>query len=494
MNKLSINLDQKKEKINKNIYGHFAEHLGRCIYEGFWVGEDSEIPNQNGIRTDVVEALKKIEIPVLRWPGGCFADEYHWKDGIGPREDRVKMVNTHWGGVTENNHFGTHEFMQLCELLDAEPYISGNVGSGTIREMQEWVDYITFAGESPMADWRKENGREEPWPLKYFGVGNENWGCGGNMRPEYYADQYRNYQTYVRDHGDNEIFKIACGANVDDYNWTEVLMKNAARQMDGLSLHYYTIPGEFWEGKGSSTDFKEDEWFITLKKALKMDELISKHGTIMDQYDPEKRIAMIVDEWGAWYDVEPGTNPGFLYQQNTLRDALIAGITLNIFNQHADRVKMANIAQTANVLQAMVLTDGADMILTPSYHVFEMYKVHQDAELLHIDLNSENYKYEEQEIPALNASASVNENGEVNITVCNLNPEKDIHLESKLFAQNFDLSEITGRVLTADKLNAHNSFDNPDNVEPAVLEDLELDSNNLKVTLPAASVTLITLK
>ncbi len=493
MNRLNINLDVKKEKINKNIYGHFAEHLGRCIYEGFWVGEDSEIPNQDGIRTDVVEALKKIDIPVLRWPGGCFADEYHWKDGIGPREDRVKMVNTHWGGVTENNHFGTHEFMQLCDLLDAEPYISGNVGSGTIKEMQEWVDYITFAGESPMADWRKENGREEPWHLKYFGVGNENWGCGGNMRPEYYADQYRNYQTYVRDYGDNEIFKIACGANVDDYNWTEVLMENAARQMDGLSLHYYTIPGDFWEGKGSATDFEEDEWFITLKKALKMDELINKHGTIMDHYDPEKRIAMIVDEWGAWYDVEPETNPGFLYQQNTLRDALIAGITLNIFNQHADRVKMANIAQTANVLQSMVLTDGADMILTPTYHVFEMYKVHQDAELLEFNLKSESYKYGDQEIPALNASASVNDKGEVNITICNLSADKEIELNSNLFTDKLELTDVKARVLTSDKLNAHNSFDNPENIKPAELEAVKLDNNKLDITLPAASVTLVTL-
>ena len=493
MNKLSINLDVKKEKINKNIYGHFAEHLGRCIYEGFWVGEDSEIPNQDGIRTDVVEALKKIDIPVLRWPGGCFADEYHWKDGIGPREDRVKMVNTHWGGVTENNHFGTHEFMQLCDLLDAEPYISGNVGSGTIKEMQEWVDYITFDGESPMAEWRKENGREEPWHLKYFGVGNENWGCGGNMRPEYYADQYHNYQTYVRDYGDNEIFKIACGANVDDYNWTEVLMENAARQMDGLSLHYYTIPGDFWEGKGSATDFEEDEWFITLKKALKMDELINKHGTIMDHYDPEKRIAMIVDEWGAWYDVEPGTNPGFLYQQNTLRDALIAGITLNIFNQHADRVKMANIAQTANVLQSMVLTDGADLILPPSYHAFEMYEIHQDAELLEFDLKSQRYKYEDEEIPALNASASVNDKGEVNITICNLSADKEIELNSNLFADKFELTDVKARVLTADKLNAHNSFDNPENIKPAELEAVELDNNKLDITLPAASVTLVTL-
>lgn len=266
-NKAVINADVGQGTINKNIYGHFAEHLGRCIYEGIWVGEDSSIPNTNGIRKDVVEALKNIKIPVLRWPGGCFADEYHWKDGIGPRENRKRMVNTHWGGVIENNHFGTHEFMMLCDMLETEPYICGNVGSGTVQEMSEWVEYMTFDGESPMANLRKENGKDEPWPLKYFGVGNENWGCGGNMRPQYYADLYRRFQTYVRNYGDNKIYRIAGGPNVDDYNWTEVLMREAANMMDGLSLHYYTMPGEFWTGKGSATNFPEAEWDITLQRA-----------------------------------------------------------------------------------------------------------------------------------------------------------------------------------------------------------------------------------
>ncbi|NAP01526.1 alpha-N-arabinofuranosidase, partial [Halomonas sp. MG34] len=329
MNNIIINTDVGEGTINKNIYGHFAEHLGRCIYEGIWVGEDSSISNTKGIRNDVMQALKNIDIPVLRWPGGCFADEYHWKDGVGPAENRKRMVNTHWGGVVENNHFGTHEFMLLCELLGTEPYICGNVGSGSVQEMSEWVEYMTFDGESPMANWRKENGQKEPWKLKYFGVGNENWGCGGNMRPEYYADLYRQYQTYCRNYGENTLYKIAGGANVDDFNWTEVLMREAAPLMDGLSLHYYVHPGGF-ENKGSAVDFTEDEWDITMKKALFIEELIMKHGTIMDKYDPEKRIGMIIDEWGTWFDVEKGTNPGFLYQQNTIRDAIVAGVSLNI--------------------------------------------------------------------------------------------------------------------------------------------------------------------
>ena len=345
MAKYVINTENKKSKINKEIYGHFSEHLGRCIYEGLYVGENSDIPNTNGMRNDVVEALKEMKIPVLRWPGGCFADEYHWRDGVGPKETRKKMINTHWGGVVEDNSFGTHEFFELCRQLGCKAYINGNVGSGTVQEMSEWVEYMTFEGVSPMADMRKENGHEDAWTVDYFGVGNENWGCGGNMTPEYYGNLYRRYQTYVREYNhDKKIFKVACGPNVDDYEWTEGVMKTCFRHcppqahgfMDGLSLHYYTHP-EGWEIKGSATDFDEKAWYKTLAKTLYMETLINRHGAIMDQYDPEKQVGLIVDEWGTWFAVEPGTNPGFLYQQNTMRDALVAGINLNIFNKHSDR-------------------------------------------------------------------------------------------------------------------------------------------------------------
>jgi len=490
MTKIVINFDVVKGKINKNVYGHFAEHLGRCIYDGFWVEKDSEIPNIDGIRKDVVEALKKIKIPVLRWPGGCFADEYHWKDGIGPYESRPKMINVHWGGVTENNHFGTHEFFELCDLLNAEPYICGNVGSGTVQEMREWIEYMTFDGESPMANLRSANGRKEPWKLKYFGVGNESWGCGGNMRPEYYVDLYRRYSTYVRNFSGNRIFKIASGPNVDDYNWTEVLMREAGRLMDGLSLHYYTIPGDFWKGKGSATNFDEKEWYITMRKALYMDELITRHSTIMDKYDPEKRVALVVDEWGTWYDVEPGTNPGFLYQQNTMRDALVAGIHFNIFHKHCDRVKMANIAQTINVLQAVILTDGAKMVLTPTYHVFDMYKVHQDAELLDFNIDTPEYKLNSEEgIPQVIATATVDSSRKVHISLCNLNPRESVTVECELRGAN--VSKVTGTILTADEMNAHNTFDNPDNVVPEDFNEAKIIDNKLIISMPKMSIVTL---
>ncbi|MGM0878064.1 MAG: alpha-N-arabinofuranosidase [Bacillota bacterium] len=494
-NSIIVNTDIEKGTINKNIYGHFAEHLGRCIYEGIWVGEDSSIPNTKGIRNDVLEALKQINIPVLRWPGGCFADEYHWKDGIGPKEQRKRMVNTHWGGVVENNHFGTHEFMLLCELLECEPYICGNVGSGTVQEMSEWVEYMTFNGESPMANWRQENGRDKPWDLTYFGIGNENWGCGGNMRPEYYADLYRQFQTYVRNYGDNKIYKIAGGANVDDFNWTEVLMRDAGRFMDGLSLHYYTIPGDFWLGKGSATDFSEDEWFVTMKKALHMEELVKKHGTIMDKYDPEKRVGMIVDEWGTWFDVEPGTNPGFLYQQNTIRDALVAGITLNIFNNYCDRVQMANIAQTVNVLQAMVLTEGEKMILTPTYHVFDMYKVHQDAICLSVDSPSGGYESNGVTLPSINVSASKNKVGDVNISLCNLNnhDSTNVTIEVRGLTSN-KVSNVKGQILSSSHMNEHNTFENSTALQPTSFEDVTIEDNKLTIEVPPMSVLLLTVQ
>ncbi|MCU9615117.1 alpha-N-arabinofuranosidase [Caldibacillus lycopersici] len=493
-NQIIINTDIEKSKISKHIYGHFAEHLGRGIYEGIWVGEDSTIPNTNGIRSDVLKALKNINVPVLRWPGGCFADEYHWKDGIGPRESRKKMVNTHWGGVVENNHFGTHEFMMLCELLGCEPYICGNVGSGTVQEMSEWVEYMTFDGESPMANLRKGNGREEPWKLKYFGVGNENWGCGGNMRPEYYADLYRRYQTYVRNYTDNRIYKIAGGANVDDYNWTEVLMKNAHWLMDGISLHYYTIPGDFWKGKGSSLNFTDNEWFITLKKALFMDELIRRHGTIMDKYDPEKRIGLIIDEWGTWFDPEPGTNPGFLYQQNTIRDALVAAIHFNIFHEHSDRVHMTNIAQTINVLQAMILTEGEKMILTPTYHVFEMFKVNQDASLLAVECNLENYQLEDDVLPKVSVSSSKDGEGKVYVNLANLDHTSPTELSIELRGISLEETTITGRILTANTTNAHNTFEQPNNVKPTVFASFTVANNQLSVKLPPMSVVVLSLE
>ncbi|MGF7045608.1 alpha-N-arabinofuranosidase [Paenibacillus sp. DS2015] len=489
---IHINVDQSKGIINKNIYGHFAEHLGRCIYEGIWVGEDSPIANTNGIRTDVLEALKDLQIPVLRWPGGCFADEYHWKDGIGPSEQRKRMINTHWGGMVENNHFGTHEFLMLCEMLECEPYVNGNVGSGTVQEMQEWVEYMTFDGESPMANLRKENGRDKPWKVTYFGVGNESWGCGGNMRPEYYADLYRRYQTYVRNYGENQIYKIACGANVSDYHWTETLMKNAGQWMDGLSLHNYTF-AHSWEEKGNATSFPENEWFLILKNALIMDDLITRHSAIMDQYDPNKRIGLIVDEWGTWFNVEPGTNPGFLYQQNTIRDAMVAGLILNIFHNHSDRVQMANIAQTVNVLQAMILTEGDRMLLTPTYHVFNMFKVHQDATSLPLFIDSDTYQYNGESIAQVSASASRATDGKLHISLCNVshNEEADLCISLSGLVDSTHIRTIQGTILSGNQIDAHNTFDQPETLAPASFDGASLHEDQLKVKIPPMSVVVI---
>lgn len=489
MNRLVVNANAPAGTIHKNIYGHFAEHLGRCIYEGFWVGEDSPIPNTRGIRNDVVAAMAHLRPPVLRWPGGCFADEYHWMDGIGPRAQRPAMVNTHWGGVVENNHFGTHEFFDLCEMLGAEPYICGNVGSGTVQEMQQWVEYATFDGTSPMADLRRRNGRAEPWKLPFFGVGNENWGCGGHMRPEYYADLYRRYQTYVRQLSGNRIQKIACGPNVADYRWTEVLMREATPMLGGLSLHYYTHVGPRPLSR-SATEFGEAEWFSVLRNTLRMDELLTKHGEIMDRFDPQRRVSLVVDEWGTWYDVEPGTNPGFLYQQNTLRDALVAALNFHIFHSHCDRVRMANIAQTVNVLQAMVLTDGSRMIFTPTYHVFEMYKVHQNATRLPVELESARYEFGAEGIPAVSASASVDAEGVVHLSLCNCHPQAAVDVECELRGRTAE--QVSGRVLTAPAMNAHNAFDAPQAVSPVDFQGMERRGGSaLRVQLPPMSVVVL---
>ena len=486
---VAIKNDENAPVINRNIYGHFAEHLGRCIYGGLYVGEDSEIPNIDGVRTDLIEALKDLQIPILRWPGGCFADTYHWKDGIGPLEDRPTIVNQWWGGTTEDNSFGTHNFLNLCEELGAEPYLAANIGSGTVKEFADWIQYVNHDGTSPMADLRKENGREKPWAVKYWGVGNEMWGCGGNMTPEYYANLYRQYATFMTS-WDNEtgLYRIASGANVDDYHWTEVLMRDVPNHLiEGVALHSYSFVE--WGDKGDAVDYNEAQYFSTMQTALKMEELVTKHSEIMDKYDPKGEIDLIVDAWGGWYDVQEGTNPGFLYQQNTMRDAMIAGVSLNIFNNHSKRVKMANLAQTVNVLQAVALTDGAKMLLTPTYHVMEMYKVHQDAQLLPVEFDSPEYTFEGESLPAVSVSASKDSTGVVHISAVNIDSEKENEVEFDL--SGFDIDDFNAEILVSEELQDHNTFDEPKKITPSEFKDFKFKKGTLKMTLPPFSVVVL---
>lgn len=484
MNKAVVDIRKKGGQISKYIYGHFAEHLGRCIYDGMWVGKDSKVPNSNGIRLDVVEALKNLNIPVLRWPGGCFADEYHWKDGIGPERNRKRQVNTHWGMVTETNAFGTHEFMELCDMIGCEPYIAGNLGSGTIKDMQDWVDYLSCEKGTAMSELREQNGREKPWRLPFFGIGNESWSCGGNMTPEYYSDLYKRYQTFVKNYPGNHVRKIACGANDNDYNWTEVVMKRAASFMWGLSLHYYTKVNNNFSEMGYSHKFNEDEWYNIIKYSYQMDEYIKGHSEIMDKYDPEKKVAMVVDEWGTWYKALAGTNKRFLHQQNTIRDAVSAAIHFNTFHKYNDRVKMANLAQTVNVLQAVLLTYDDVMIKTPTYHVFDLYKCHMDSTYIDVSVDSGLYRG----LPETDTTASINEEtGTIFVSVCNSNPEIEAEYNVDLLGLNREAS-VCCRILTGSEITSHNTPEEPDKVSIAEFTNFCVEENRISCKLPPRCV------
>jgi alpha-L-arabinofuranosidase len=492
-NVIAINAQDAKYIINKNIYGHFAEHLGSCIYDGFYVGDTNTIiPNTNGVRNDIIEALKKLKVGTLRWPGGCFADTYHWKDGVGQKNKRPAIVNRWWGGLTEDNSFGTHDFLNMCELINAEPYLAGNIGSGTVQELIDWVQYANSDTKNPMSDWRKINGRQKPWNVKYWGVGNEAWGCGGNMVPEYYANEYRKYATFMTDWTNTDkLFRIASGSNGSDYHWTETVMKNIPQNMvEGVALHHYSVID--WGAKGPSTNFSEQQYFTIMKRALLMDSLVIKHSAIMDKYDPKKKVALIVDEWGGWYDVEPGTNPGFLFQQNTMRDAMIAGVTLNIFHNHCDRVRMANLAQAVNVLQAVILTNKEKMILTPTYHVMEMYNVHQNATMLPIQIKTNEYVLGNDKLPAVSVSASKDSNGVTHISLVNIDAAKTQDISITVNGLNY--KSLAGKILNSKKLQGYNSFNNPTVITPAAFNGAKLTANNLLVKLPPFSVVVLSLK
>ncbi|MBS1524856.1 MAG: alpha-N-arabinofuranosidase [Bacteroidetes bacterium] len=459
--------DSSGVTISKYIYGQFAEHLGRGIYDGFY--------RDGHIRTDIVNALREIKVPDLRWPGGCFADQYHWRDGIGPKEERPKTVNTTWGMVTEDNSFGTNEFMELCKEIGCEPYIAGNVGTGSPQEMKDWITYLNY---------------DHHYHVSLWGVGNESWGCGGNMTPEYYANLYNHFAAFLPDYPGSHLKKVISGANGDDYHWTEVMMKQVGPDNAwGLSLHYYTFPTGKWKPRGSATHFSEQEYVHTLVEAENIDTIIAHHERIMDRYDPQKKLALMIDEWGVWTDVEPGT-PGYaMYQQNSLRDALAAATTLNIFNNRADRVRGANLAQAVNVIQSLILTKGDKMIRTPTYWVFDLYKDHQDAKLLPVQVQSPLYNYGKDTVKAVNLSASIKD-GLTHVTLVNLDAHQSIRVNAQIKAQ----GQLSGQILTSKHFTDINTFGHPETVKIVRFTDAKLNNNELTANLPPISVVELTIK
>ncbi|WP_458232360.1 alpha-N-arabinofuranosidase [Roseateles sp. P5_E8] len=496
---LVVEADKPGPRIDPNIYGQFVEHLGRGVHEGIWVGEGSPIPNVRGIRSDVVAALKRIKVPVVRWPGGCFAELYHWRDGIGPREQRPRGVNAAWGDEPETNAFGSHEFMDLIEQIGAKPFLSVNLASGSPAEAQSWLHYLTDPASSGAGAERARNGRKEPYNIPYIGIGNENWGCGGNMTAEYYADQYRQYLSVLRPFGT----LIATDANADDYAWTETVLKralfrhsqstplawiNKTPQLSMMSLHFYTFAGDDWGNKSPALGFTELDWARSLLRTQKMDELITRHTAIMDRHDPERRVGLAVSEWGTWW-AEDKTRPSNLYQVGTLRDAVIAGLTLNIFQDHAERVRMANLAQMVNVLQSLVLTKGEKMIVTPTYHVFDLYQGHQGAMRLPVSVSVPSYRVGDVDLPSLSVSASRSEGGKLTLSIVNLRASDDIRLAVELQGASF--RSVRGRTVTAGSLDAHPGFEGPDPLQPRPLSGISLRPGRLEATVPSRSVSVI---
>jgi len=487
-----VNADLGTTTISRHIYGQFGEDLGRLIYDGFWTKTDS---GPWHLRDDVIESLRRIRVPNLRWPGGCFSEYYHWRDGIGPVRDRRPMAVVIRGGVVEDNSFGTHEYLELVQRLGADAFIVGNVGGGAVEEMTEWWQYLT-APAGPLADERARNGHPAPFTVPFWGVGNENWGCGGDMSAQTYAAVYRRYAEFLRTSGNTRAFRIAAGGNgtgeeAEALDWMETMMREAGPAMDGLDLHYYTVVGP-WAHKGSATDFGEREWFTAMQRTERMDTLIARSSTIMDRYDPQKRVWLIIGEWGMWHDPEPGTNPRFYQQQNTMRDAVVAGLHLNIFNSHADRVRMANLAQAVNVLQSVILTHGDTMIVTPTYWVFDLYKVHQDATLLPLDIKSDAYTFDGQSVPAVSASASKDRDGRIHISLVNLDPNRGRTVRVEIRGQ--QVSSVSGRILTAATMQAHNTFDQPDAVQLVDFREGRLSRGILTLDLPSKSVVVVELR
>jgi len=492
MVKVTVCLDEPIARISRNIYGHFAEHLGTCIYEGIWVGEDSIIPNTGGIRNDVVAALKRINPAILRWPGGNFADDYHWQDGVGPRAARPRRLNLWWDSE-EPNHFGTHEFIQFCRLVGAEPYLCGNVGSSYPRELRDWVEYCNYDGGTSLAQQRAANGSSEPFRVRYWGVGNENWAAGGSFEADDYAIEYKRFATYLRDFGGTPLFLVACGAYGTETSWTRGFFEKMSRtpfggvpRLHGFGVHYYCGTA------GSATEYTEQEWYQLLSAGLKVEDVIKVHRAAMDSYDPQRKIGLVIDEWGTWHPPAEGRNKAHLWQQNTMRDALVAALTLDVFNRHADKVVMANIAQTVNVLQALVLTDGPRMLTTPTYHVYDLYQGHQEGDSVRLLCDAPEISFNDKQatqakLPGVSGSASI-KNGMVTISLVNTSATdaQDAVVQLRGGA----CAGVAARLLSAAEMHTVNTFEEPETITPQSTT-VRISGGELHLSLPAASVTVL---
>jgi alpha-N-arabinofuranosidase len=496
--RLEVAANRPGPKISRDIFGQFAEHLGTGIYGGIWVGPDSPIPNVRGIRSDVVAALRAIRVPNVRWPGGCFGDNYHWRNGIGPPAKRPATLNPDWGGVIEPNSFGTEEYFDFLDQIGANAFVSENVGSGSVEEAADWFEYMTSDKPAALARERAANGHPAPYRIKYLGLGNESWGCGGAMSPEHYVEEMKRFARFSRNYNpaqqspETGMRRVAVGwdSGTDDY--TDAVMKawkakNWAWDLEGVSLHGYTIPNS-WEKKGPSFGFGEDEYAKAIRATLKMKELVAQQSAIMDKYDPDRKVGLYVDEWGIWTDANPGTNPGFLQQQNTLRDAVIAALNLDIFMRNADRVRGANIAQMINVLQAMILTDGPRMVLTPTYHVYRMYVPFQDATLIPVNFDAGSYAYGDIRLPAVDALAARDKSGKLWLALVNVDPNHEARIGAAI--DGVAVRGATGEVLTAAKVDAHNSFDHPAEVRPRPFTGRAV-GGQLVFDLPPKSIAVV---
>ena len=519
---LTIQADQPGPVINRDIFGQFAEHLGRGIYDGIWVGRGSKIPNVRGIRNDVTAALRAIKVPVVRWPGGCFADEYHWKSGVGPAAKRRTTVNTNWGNTIEPNSFGTDEFMDFAHQVGAEAYISVNVGSGTVEEASDWLEYMTSTAPASAAAERAANGHKAPYTVKYLGLGNESWGCGGPFTADEYVARMKPFAHFVHNQNPaqaappidfpsiikdlmmgkgmelprnpNGMMRVAVGPNTQDASYTEAVMKAWKTRLpiywdiDGLSLHHYTYGG--LPMSEPATGFGEKQYATMLKQTLAMDGIIAMHSAVMDKYDPKKSVALVVDEWGVWLKATPGTQPLHLEQQNSLRDAIAASLNLNIFARHADRVRMTNIAQMVNVLQAMILTDGPKMVLTPTYHVYKMYVPFQDAQVLPVSFKSADYTVDKIVLPKVDAIAARAKDGKVWLALTNLDANTSADVDASV--QGVAATRAVGEVLNADRIDAINTFAAPAMVVPRPVS-AQASGGKLTLHLPPHSVTVVQL-